>query len=306
MAFTANDVKKLREMTGVGMMDCKRALSESDGDIDAAVKYLREKGLAVAAKKAGRIAAEGIAIAIISEDRKKAAIIEVNSETDFVAKNENFQTFVKDLAMLVLEKNPADVDALKTMIYPGSDLTVENMLHEKILTIGENIQIRRFDRFEGGCNVCYVHMAGKISVIADFEVSGIDPAGEGFFAITKDVCMQIAAMNPRYIGRADVPADVLDEEKSILLAQTINEGKPQNIAEKIVLGRINKFYEEACVLEQEFIKDDKIKVGKYMDESAKQLGGAMKLVKFVRYEKGEGIEKRQDNFADEVSGMVNK
>lgn len=299
--FTAKDVKELRDRTGVGMMDCKKALVSADGDMDKAIELLREKGLAVAAKKAGRIAAEGMVTAIVDREKKVGVLLEVNAETDFVAKNEKFQNFVAGVARTILEQNPADVDTLMNMNYDGTDATVDATLKDLILVIGENMKIRRFARLEGDC-VSYVHGGGKIGVLVQFDTDLADT--DGFVECGKDVAMQIAAAAAQYLNKEDVPEDVVAKEKEILTAQAMNEGKPQNIAEKMVMGRINKFYKEVCLSEQPFIKDDKMSVGKYVEECAKKLGGSIKMVSFVRFEKGEGLEKREDNFADEVASMI--
>ncbi len=299
--FTAKDVKELRDRTGVGMMDCKKALVSADGDMDKAIELLREKGLAVAAKKAGRIAAEGMVTAIVDREKKVGVLLEVNAETDFVAKNEKFQNFVAGVARTILEQNPADVDTLMNMNYDGTDATVDATLKDLILVIGENMKIRRFARLEGDC-VSYVHGGGKIGVLVQFDTDLADT--DGFVECGKDVAMQIAAAAAQYLNKEDVPEDVVAKEKEILTAQAMNEGKPQNIAEKMVMGRINKFYKEVCLSEQPFIKDDKMSVGKYVEDCAKKLGGRIKMVSFVRFEKGEGLEKREDNFADEVASMI--
>ncbi len=299
--FTAKDVKELRDRTGVGMMDCKKALVSADGDMDKAIELLREKGLAVAAKKAGRIAAEGMVTAIVDREKKVGVLLEVNAETDFVAKNEKFQNFVNGVAKTILEQNPADVDALMNMNYDGTDATVDATLKDLILVIGENMKIRRFARLEGDC-VSYVHGGGKIGVLVQFDTDLADT--DGFVECGKDVAMQIAAAAAQYMNKEDVPEEVVAKEKEILTAQAMNEGKPQNIAEKMVMGRINKFYKEVCLSEQPFIKDDKMSVGKYVEDCAKKLGGTIKMVSFVRFEKGEGLEKREDNFADEVASMI--
>ena len=299
--FTAKDVKELRDRTGVGMMDCKKALVSADGDMDKSIELLREKGLAVAAKKAGRIAAEGMVTAIVDREKKVGVLLEVNAETDFVAKNEKFQNFVAGVARTILEQNPADVDTLMNMNYDGTDATVDATLKDLILVIGENMKIRRFARLEGDC-VSYVHGGGKIGVLVQFDTDLADT--DGFVECGKDVAMQIAAAAAQYLNKEDVPEDVVAKEKEILTAQAMNEGKPQNIAEKMVMGRINKFYKEVCLSEQPFIKDDKMSVGKYVEDCAKKLGGSIKMVSFVRFEKGEGLEKREDNFADEVASMI--
>ncbi len=302
MAFTAKDVQLLREKTGVGMMDCKKALAASDGDMDKAVEFLREKGLAAAAKKAGRIAAEGLVCAKTADG--VGAVVEINSETDFVAKNADFQAFVSDVTDVVMTQKPADLDALLAATYPGSDMSVADMQREKVLTIGENIQIRRFERFEGGVTVPYIHAGGKIGVLLNLAVSDNLVGNEAVAAMGRDIAMQIAAMSPAYLCAADVSEEVLEKEKEILMAQAINEGKPQQVAEKMVNGRIKKYYSENCLLDQAFVKDDKITVAQYIDATAKELGGSISATKFVRFEKGEGLEKRSDNFADEVASMT--
>lgn len=301
MAFTANDVKTLRERTGCGMMDCKKALTESNGDMDKAIEFLREKGLAAVAKKSGRIAAEGLVCGVVDSDKKVGALIEVNSETDFVAKNQDFVDFVEQCAKTVIAENPADVDALMNVKAFGTEETVAAVLQEKVLTIGENLKIRRFVRMEGDL-VTYIHGNGRIGVICKFNTDVADK--EGFAAYTKDIAMQIAAANPQYLGRADVPSETIEKEKEILTAQALNEGKPANIAEKMVMGRINKYYKEVCLTEQEFVKDGDLTINKYTDKVAKELGGSIAIESFARFEKGEGLEKRNDNFADEVANMV--
>ena len=303
MAFTAQDVKNLREQTGCGMMDCKKALTESGGDFDKAVEYLREKGLAAAQKKAGRIAAEGMVYATVCG--KVGVVVEVNAETDFVAKNDMFQTFVKDVANVVAEQNPADVEALLACKM-GED-TVEAALKEKILVIGENIKIRRFERYEGVC-AAYIHDGGTHPVLVGFDTSDEIAAKPEFETYGKDIAMQIAAANPGYLCEADVPAEVIEKEKEILLAQIANDpknaNKPDAIKEKMVLGRIGKFYKENCLVDQEFVKDNDLTVAKYTDKVAKELGGEIKITKFARYEKGEGLEKKSDDFAAEVASMM--
>ena len=303
MAFTAQDVKNLREQTGCGMMDCKKALTESNGDFEKAVEYLREKGLAAAQKKAGRIAAEGMVYATVCG--KVGVVVEVNAETDFVAKNEMFQNFVKDVAGVIVEQNPADVDAL--LACKLGDDTVEAALKEKILVIGENIKIRRFERFEGICSA-YIHAGGTHAVLVGFETSEEIAAKPEFEAYGKDIAMQIAAANPGYLCEADVPAEVIEKEKEILLAQIANDpknaNKPDATKEKMVLGRIGKFYKENCLVDQEFVKDNELTVAKYTDKVAKELGGEIKITKFARYEKGEGLEKKADDFAAEVASMM--
>ena len=305
MAITAKDVQKLREMTGVGMMDCKKALTESDGDFDKAVEWLREKGLAAQTKKAGKIAAEGVSYAVVTE-KGVGVVIEVNSQTDFVAKNDVFKDFVMAVAVVVAEENPADVEALKACRYPGTDRTVADVTADKVLAIGENIQIRRFVRYAEGVNVPYIHMGGKIGVLVNLEVEGIE-AGK-VTELGKDVAMQIAAMNPAFLDKSDVDQATLDKEKEILLAQAKedpkNANKPENIIEKMVLGRIGKYYEENCLLQQAFVKENKVSVEKHVAEVAKQLGGKITVKAFTRFQTGEGIEKKEEDFAAEVASMI--
>ena len=302
MAFTAKDVKDLRERTGCGMMDCKKALTETDGDFEKAIEYLREKGLAAATKKAGRIAADGMVFATVDAENKLGVVVEVNSETDFVAKNEMFREFVADVAAVVAKENPATVEELLTKAMPNGD-TVEAALQEKILVIGENLKIRRFVRYEGPC-VAYIHAGGTHGVLVNFEVSDEVFAKPEFEAYGKDIAMQIAAANPSYLNKEEVPAEVLEKEKEILTQQAINEGKPAAIAEKMVAGRIAKYYKENCLVEQAFVKDDKQSITAYTNATAKELGGDIKIVAFTRFEKGEGIEKKVDDFAAEVAAMA--
>lgn len=301
MSFTAQDVKALREKTGCGMMDCKKALVEADGDMDKAVDILREQGLAKVAKKASRIAAEGVAFATTSADNKVGVVVEVNAETDFVAKNADFMAFVETIAKTIITNAPADVDALMTCTADGTDMTVDALLTEKIQVIGENIKIRRFTRFEGAC-VSYVHAGGKIGVLVNFDTDVADK--DEFVTCGKDVAMQIAALGTQYLNREDVPAEVIEHEKEIMKAEVINSGKPEAIADKIVMGKINKYYKENCLVDQEFVKDNKQTVKQYVDSVAKSLGGAITIKEFVRFEKGEGLEKRQDDFAAEVASMT--
>ena len=297
----AADVMKLRKMTGAGMMDCKKALTQADGDMDKAIDFLREQGLAKQAKKASRVAAEGVAYACTSNDLSVGVVIEVNAETDFVAKNDSFMDFVKACAETVMKQNPADVEALLALQAEGTTQTVAELLQEKVLTIGENIQIRRFERMEGAC-VAYVHAGGKIGVLVNFDT---DLASKPeFVAYGKDVAMQIAALNTQYLTEKDVPADDIEHEKEVMRQQVINEGKPEAIADKIVMGKIGKFYKENCLVDQEFVKDNKQSIKQYTQNTAKALGGSIESKKFVRFEKGEGIEKRQDDFAAEVASMV--
>ena len=303
MAFTAADVKTLREMTGVGMMDCKKALTATDGNMDKAVEYLREKGLAASAKKAGRIAAEGAAYAAVIDG--VGVVVEVNAETDFVGKNEKFQDFVKGVAATVAALNPADLDALMECKYNGTELTVLQQQQEMVLVIGENIKVRRFARFADGLSVPYIHAGGKIGVLVNLETSltaeQVNEAG-------KDAAMQIAALNPRFWDKSEVTAEVLAEEKKIMLAQMANDpkmaNKPEQVIEKIVVGKLNKFYSENCLLQQEFVKDNNFTVEKYIESAAKALGGKVTFKDAVRFEKGEGIEKKEENFAAEIASMV--
>ena len=302
MAFTAADVKKLREMTNVGMMDCKKALSENDGDMDKAIEWLREKGLAKAAKKSSRIAAEGMAYATV--ENGVGVVVEVNAETDFASKTPLFVDFVKDIAKVVAADAPADIEALKNCKYPGSELTVGEMIPEKVMVIGENIKIRRFARFPENFSVAYVHAGGKIGVLVNLEVSG----GIDATVIGKDIAMQIAALNPRFWDKSQVSEDVLAEEKKILVAQMDNDekmaSKPLQVKEKIAAGKMNKFFEENCLLQQAFVKDGSVTVEQYMNSAAKALGGSVKFVDAVRFEKGEGIEKKVDDFAAEVAAAA--
>ncbi len=283
MAFTAKDVMTLRQKTGCGMMDCKKALTEADGDMDKAIDFLREQGLAKAAKKASRIAAEGVAVAY--SDDKAGVALEVNAETDFVAKNADFQAFVKTIADTVLAENPADVADLLTKKAVGTEMTVAELLQEKIQTIGENMIIRRFVRYEGTV-ATYIHMGGKISVMVKFDTDLADK--DEFKTYAKDIAMQVAAANPSYLNKSQVPDEVIEHEKKIMTEQVINEGKP----------------EENCLVNQIFVKDNKLKVDQYTAQTAKALGGKIEIVDFVRFEKGEGLEKREDDFAAEVAAAV--
>lgn len=307
MNFTAKDVAALREKTGCGMMDCKKALVASNGNVEAAIDFLREKGLAASAKKASRIAAEGIAATKIAADGKSGVVIEVNAETDFVAKNPEFRAFVDGCADTVLAAKPADVDALMNVKFVGSDMTVAEVLREKVLTIGENIKVRRFARFDGVVST-YVHAAGRIGVMVKFDTDEATAAKAEFAEFAKDICMQVAAANPAYLCAAKVPTEVVDHEKKILMEQIANDpktaNKPAMVIEKMVTGRIAKYFKENCLVEQVFVKDPDLTVSKYVANTAKALGASIEVVDFVRFEKGEGLEKRVDNFADEVAGMV--
>ena len=301
MAFTAKDVATLREKTGCGMMDCKKALTASNGDMDAAVDYLREKGLAAATKKAGRIAAEGMAYAYV--DGNVGVAVEVNAETDFVAKNADFQAFVKTVAETVAFVNPADMDALLAAQAAGQSVSVEDLRKEKVLTIGENIKVRRFQRYEGAVTA-YIHMGGKIAVLVRFDTSAEIAAKAEFQEYAKNIAMQIAAVNPLYLNSSLVPADVIEHERKIATEQASASGKPANVIEKMVDGKIKKYFKEVCLVEQEYVKDSKLSIQQYTDSVAKELGGSIQIAEYVRFEKGEGLEKREDNFADEVASMV--
>ena len=303
MAFTAQDVKTLREMTNCGMMDCKKALTETDGDMDKAVEFLREKGLASVAKKSGRIAAEGIVLAFTDEAKKASVAIEVNSETDFVSKNEDFRSFVKLAGQAVIDNDPADVEALLACVVDGR--TVNEHLQDRQLKIRENLKVRRFVRYEGDV-ATYVHGGGTIGVMVKFATDVADK--EGFAEFGKDVAMQIAAANPAYLCEHCVPAEVIEHEKEILFAQISNDeklaNKPDAVKEKMVDGRIGKYYKENCLMNQEFVKDPDLDIKGYVEKVAKELGGSIKVTEFVRLEKGEGIEKKQENFADEVAKQM--
>ncbi|MBO5357721.1 MAG: elongation factor Ts [Clostridia bacterium] len=302
MAFTAKDVQALREKTGCGMMDCKKALVECDGNMDAAVDYLREKGLASQAKKADRIAAEGT-VAVYTANGV-GAIVELNSETDFVANGDGFKALAAEVAEVVATQNPADMDALLAAEKDG--MTVEAKVQELFLAIRENIKVRRFDRFEGKV-VSYVHAGGKIGVLVNFETE-LAADNEGLITMGKNIAMQIAAMNPAYLDQASVPASVIEKEKEILVAQMKEDpkmaNKPDAVLGKIVEGKIGKYYKENCLVEQAFVMDGDLTVGKYIANTAKELGAEVKLAAYVRFEKGEGIEKRVDDFAAEVAAMA--
>ncbi len=301
MNFTAKDVQNLREKTGCGMMDCKKALVETDGNMDAAVDYLREKGLASQAKKASRVAAEGTVVAIV--ENGVGVVIEVNTETDFVASNDEFKAFALKAAKAVAESNPADVEALLATTYEGA--TIDEAKQEIFLKFRENIQVRRFARTEGKV-VIYVHAGGKIGVMVTFDTDVAE--NDAFVAMGKNVAMQIAAMNPSYLDQASVPAEVLAKEKEILISQMKEDpkmaNKPDAVLGKIVEGKIGKYYKENCLVDQQYVIDGDLTVGKYVENTAKELGGSVKIASFVRFEKGEGIEKREDNFAEEIANMV--
>jgi elongation factor Ts len=290
--ITAAIVKELRERTGAGMMDCKKALVATEGDMEKAIDFLREKGLSQAAKKAGRVAAEGAVVAYVTEDGKTGAIVEVNCETDFVGKNENFQALAKSIAELIVKTNPADVDALLASEMQGK--TVKDVVTEAIAKIGENISVRRFVRYESaeGKVYSYIHGGGKIGVLVDMK--------GGDAELGKDIAMQVAAANPQFLNRNEVPDSELEHEKDILTEQARNEGKPENIIAKMVMGRINKYYKEVCLVDQEFIRDGDLTISKLLKSKNAD------VARFARFQLGEGIEKKQENFADEVAAFIKK
>ncbi len=296
------EIKDLMKSTGVGMMDCKKALEEADGDRDKAVTILREKGLATQAKKSGRVAAEGIVTAVV--EGNVGAVVEVNIETDFAANNDEFKAFVAAVAKTVIEKNPADVDALKAATISGGDKSVEETLQDLFIKIRENMVIRRFKRLEGVL-VPYVHGGGSIGVMVKLDT---DLSADKVFEVGKDCALQVAAMNPAYLNRESVPAEVLENEKTIIMAQMAEDpkmaSKPEQVRAKIAEGKVGKYYSENCLVEQSFVKDDKLTVGKYVEAAAKQLGGSITVSDFVRFERGEGVEKKEENFADEVAKMI--
>ena len=305
MAITAGMVKELREMTGAGMMDCKKALTETNGDMDAAVEFLRKNGQAKAEKKAGRIAAEGIVKTLVKDD-KTAAIVEVNSETDFVAKNEDFQEFVENVVEQVVSSDAADMDAFMAEAWAAdTSKTVKDALVEKIAVIGENLNIRRFEKVsaENGCVVSYIHGGGRIGVLV---VADTDVVNDEIKTCLKNVAMQVAAMSPKYVSRDEVSQEYMDHEKDILLAQAKKENpeKPENIIEKMIIGRLNKEMKEICLLDQIYVQDSDLTVAKYVDKIAKENGANMTVKKFIRFETGEGIEKKQENFAEEVAKQM--
>ena len=292
MAITASQVMELRKKTGAGMMECKKVLTETDGDEEKAIDLLKERGILKAQKKSDRIAAEGLVETYISEDGKVGAIVEVNSETDFVAKNEEFQKFVEDVVKQVALNNPKDVDDLLSQeSISESGKTVNDVLTSKIATIGENLSVRRFERYEtDGMLSSYIHGNGKIGVLVDMKAEDAE--------LGKDICMQIAAAKPEFVNESDVPADRLEKEKEILKAQVVNEGKPEAIAEKIVMGRLGKFYGQICLVDQEFVKDSSMKVKDLLKSKNAE------VVRFARFERGEGIEKKEENFAEEVAKQL--
>ena len=308
MAITASQVKELREISGAGMMDCKKALGETDGDMDKAVEWLRENGLAKAAKKSGRIAAEGMVAVNVAEDGKSASIVEVNSETDFVAKNEKFQSYVAEVAAQALETSAADLDAFLAEPWKAdTSVTVDEKLKAMIAVIGENMNIRRFEKVTtDGLLVSYIHAGGKIGVIVEAQT---DSSSDAVKECLKNVAMQVAALNPKYVSSDDVDADYKEHEKEILLAQAKNDpknaNKPDNIIEKMITGRFNKELKEVCLLEQEYVKaENKENVGKYVESVAKAEGCALKVTNFVRFETGDGLEKKEEDFAAEVAAQM--
>jgi len=300
--ITAKMVGELRAKTGAGMMDCKKALTESGGDMEQSIDLLRKKGLSAAAKKSGRVAAEGM-IAAVGDD-KSGALVEVNSETDFVAKNDLFMAFANGVAEVVLNQNPADVEALKAIDFPGSGRNVADELNHQISTIGENMNIRRFARLESssGVTASYIHGAGKIGVLVQLDT---DKPGDAKVAeAARMLAMHIAAATPQYLSRNDVPAEVVEREKDIMRAKALESGKPENIVDKIIEGQINKFFGESCLLEQVYVIDTDHKVGKVVEALAKEIGGQVTLSAYTRYQLGEGIEKKDDDFAAEVASMT--
>jgi len=301
MAIKAELVKELRERTGAGMMDCKNVLTETDGDIERSIELLREKGLAKVAKKAGRIASEGLVRIHFSQDYKKAAIIEVNSETDFVAKNDEFKDFVDRLSVLALENSWADLDDFCEIKYDA--VTIKEKLNNMIATIGENMNIRRVQKFEapGVVYVSYIHGGGRIGVIIGLKT---EAAYDSIVTMGKDIAMQVASMSPRFIDEKDVDQDFIESEKKILIQQALNEGKSQEIVEKMVIGRLKKELKETCLLEQKFVKNADISVKQYVADASKALGTPVKVSDMIRYEVGEGIEKREQNFAEEVAKQM--
>lgn len=305
--ISAKDVMALRQKTGVGMMECKKALVAANGNFDEAIKILREKGISVAAKKADRVAAEGIVDVAKCEKCGLTAIVEVNSETDFVAKNATFKAFVKDILTTILVQKPADVTALLNCTLEGSERTVDAELKDKIFMIGENMSIRRFDVVDGYTGT-YIHGGGAAGVVAKFDTTPEIAATEAFAEYAKNICMQIAAMNPLYVAIENVPASVVEGEKDILLTQIKNDekmaNKPAAVIEKMVTGRVNKYYDTNCLNEQAYVKEEAMKVKAYTESVAKELGGEIKIVSFIKYERGEGIEKKEEDFAAEIDKLV--
>ncbi|WP_026362341.1 translation elongation factor Ts [Geopsychrobacter electrodiphilus] len=300
MSITASMVSELRKKTGAGMMDCKKALAETGGNMDDAVDFLRKKGLSAAAKKSGRIAAEGVVVA--AAEGARGVLVEVNAETDFVAKNADFQKFVQGIATLCLSSEVVDIEELKTLAFPGTGRTVAEELSHQIATIGENMSLRRFDRCNAGvgCVVSYIHGAGKIGVLVELKTSSTDPRVE---ALARQFAMHVAAANPQYLKREQVPLEIVDKEKEIMRVKALDSGKPENIVDKIIVGQINKYFGEVCLLEQDFVIDPDHKINKIVEKLSKELGVAIELSRFVRYQLGEGIEKKEDDFAAEVAAL---
>jgi elongation factor Ts len=308
MAITAGMVKDLREMTGAGMMDCKKALAETDGDMDKAVEFLREKGLAAAEKKAGRIAAEGICATNVSADGKVASIVEVNSETDFVAKNETFRGFVDAVAAQAATTTATDIDAFLAESWSlDASKTVKDELASQIAVIGENMNIRRFEKIvtDNGFVESYIHSGGRIGILVEMEASEVNAAAK---ECAKNIAMQVAAMNPKYVDQTEVPAEYIEHEKEILKVQAMNDpanaNKPENIIDKMLVGRLNKQLKEICLVDQVYVKDGDLTVAKYVESVAKELGATLKIKRFVRFETGEGIEKKSEDFAAEVAKQM--
>ena len=299
--ITAADVKELREKTGCGMMDCKKALTEAEGDIERATVILREKGLASAAKKAGRIAAEGAVN--VAVEGNVGVVVEINSETDFVAKNDDFKALLATVTKQIIDTNPDDVEQLLAQKVSGSDATIGDMVTEKIAKIGENMNVRRFARFEG-VNAGYIHAGGRIGVLVNFEADAAVAAKPAFEEFARDIAMQVAAALPQFVSSADISAEFIEKEREILTVQALSEGKPEAVVAKMVDGRIAKYFKEICILDQPFIKEPEKAVKTLIKEKEAELGGSIKINKFVRFEKGEGLEKREDNFAEEVAGMA--
>ncbi len=305
--ITAAMIKELRESTGAGMVDCKNALTEAEGNMERASEILREKGLAAAAKKAGRIASEGLVYSILSDDTSKGVVVEVNSETDFVAKNDAFKSFVNDVAVQVMGSSAKTVEELANeQWYVDKSITVKDALTQKIAIIGENLGIRRFTKFErteSGMIVNYIHGGGRVVVMVEM-LSAI--ANDAVLEAGKNVCMQIAAMSPQFVKRSEISEEFINKEKEILTQQALNEGKPANIVEKMIVGRLNKGLKELCLLDQEYVKDSEMTVQAYLDKVGKENGAPITLTRFVRYETGEGLAKKEENFAEEVSKAMGK
>ncbi|MDU4889047.1 MAG: translation elongation factor Ts [Clostridium sp.] len=302
--ITAAMVKELRERTGSGMMDCKKALNETNGDMDKAIEVLREKGLAAATKKAGRIAAEGVVVTYISEDMKTGAVVEVNCETDFVAANEDFKALADNVAKMVVASEFTTVEELLAAKYVGDEsMTLQEAVTALIAKLGENMSVRRFEKFvaDNGIVQSYIHGGGKIGVLVQLSCEKQDDVLK---TVAKDVAMQVAAANPLFLNRDQVDSESLEKEKEIYRVQALNEGKPENIVEKMVMGRISKYYKEVCLVDQVWVKNGDYTIAKYVAEEGKKIGAAVEVVRFARFERGEGIEKKEENFAEEVQRQV--